>query len=161
MPKLARVAAAHAAKALLAATKASIQIRAGAREIGEALDARRSAAFLLHGVTGSGKTEVYLRSIRRAVAAGRQAIVLVPEIALTPQTVARFRGWFERVAVLHSALTDAERRRQWKEIRAGRADTGLRPSRGSRLRGGLGFAHRRRLPEGAGVAGPVIDLDGR
>jgi primosomal protein N' (replication factor Y) len=95
--------------------------------IGAALDARRSAAFLLHGVTGSGKTEVYLRSIRRAVEAGRQAIVLVPEIALTPQTVARFRGWFERVAVLHSALTDAERRRQWKEIRAGRADVVIGP----------------------------------
>ncbi|MCE9638425.1 MAG: primosomal protein N' [Planctomycetes bacterium] len=95
--------------------------------IGAAIDAQRPETFLLHGVTGSGKTEVYLRSIRRAVAAGRQAIVLVPEIALTPQTVARFRGWFERVAVLHSALTDAERRRQWRDIRAGRADVVIGP----------------------------------
>ncbi|MCG3133039.1 MAG: Primosomal protein N' [Planctomycetes bacterium] len=92
-----------------------------------ALDRGASAGFLLHGVTGSGKTEIYLRGIRRAVDAGRQAIVLVPEIALTPQTVARFRGWFPRVAVLHSALTDAERRRQWKEIRAGRADVVIGP----------------------------------
>lgn len=96
-------------------------------EIGRALDAGVSRTFLLQGVTGSGKTEVYLRAIRRVVEAGRQAIVLVPEIALTPQTVARFRGWFARVAVLHSALTEAERRRQWKDIRAGRADVVIGP----------------------------------
>ncbi len=95
--------------------------------IDAAIDARRYEGFLLHGVTGSGKTEVYLRAIDRAIRAGRQAIVLVPEIALTPQTVARFRGWFPRVAVLHSALTDAERRRQWKEIRAGKADVVIGP----------------------------------
>ena len=77
--------------------------------------------FLLHGVTGSGKTEVYLRAIRDAVDRGRQAIVLVPEISLTPQTVARFRARFERVAVLHSHLTDAERRGYWEEIRDGNA----------------------------------------
>jgi primosomal protein N' (replication factor Y) len=92
-----------------------------------ALAAGRSRTLLLHGVTGSGKTEVYLRAIRECVAGGRQAIVLVPEIALTPQTVARFRGWFERVAVLHSALTDAERRRQWRSIRAGQADVVIGP----------------------------------
>ncbi len=92
-----------------------------------AVAAERHATFLLFGVTGSGKTEVYLRSIRAAVDAGRQAVVLVPEIALTPQTVARFRGWFERVAVLHSALTDAERRRQWRRIRAGEADVVVGP----------------------------------
>lgn len=100
---------------------------AALERIAAAIDRGAHEAFLLHGVTGSGKTEVYLRGIRRAVDAGRQAIVLVPEIALTPQTVARFRGWFPRVAVLHSALTDAERRRQWKEIRAGRADVVIGP----------------------------------
>jgi len=78
--------------------------------------------FLLFGVTGSGKTEVYLRAIREVVAQGRQAIVLVPEIALTPQTVARFRHRFDRVAVLHSRLTDAERYSQWRTIRSGAAD---------------------------------------
>ena len=95
--------------------------------IREPLVSRRHAGFLLHGVTSSGKTEVYLRAIRAVVDAGRQAIVLVPEISLTPQTVARFRGWFERVAVLHSALTDAERRRQWHDIREGRADVVIGP----------------------------------
>jgi primosomal protein N' (replication factor Y) len=95
--------------------------------VSAALASGRSRTLLLHGVTGSGKTEVYLRAIRECVAGGRQAIVLVPEIALTPQTVARFRGWFERVAVLHSALTDAERRRQWRSIRAGAADVVIGP----------------------------------
>ena len=77
---------------------------------------------LLHGVTGSGKTEVYLQALAAVVAEGRQGIVLVPEIALTPQTVRRFRERFERVAVLHSRLTDAERHDQWRRIRRGEAD---------------------------------------
>lgn len=88
----------------------------------DALENRRATTFLVHGATGSGKTEVYLRSIEAVVSAGRQAIVLVPEISLTPQTVSRFRERFERVAVLHSHLTDADRREQWREIRAGKAD---------------------------------------
>ena len=75
--------------------------------------------FLLHGVTGSGKTEVYLGAIDRVVAQGREAIVLVPEISLTPQTIRRFRRRFERVAVLHSHMTDAERHRHWRAIAAG------------------------------------------
>jgi len=68
--------------------------------------------FLLHGVTGSGKTEVYLRALGRVLESGKSALVLVPEIALTPQTVERFRSRFDAagVAVLHSHLTDAERR---------------------------------------------------
>ena len=78
--------------------------------------------YLLHGVTGSGKTEVYLQALRHVVDAGRQGIVLVPEIALTPQTVRRFRERFERVAVLHSHLTDAERAHEWRRIRAGEAE---------------------------------------
>jgi len=76
-------------------------------------------AFLLHGVTGSGKTEVYLSAIERVVARGREAIVLVPEISLTPQTIRRFRRRFDRVAVLHSHLSDGERHRHWRSIAAG------------------------------------------
>src|SRR5258708_307944 len=78
---------------------------------------------LLHGVTGSGKTEVYLAAIAAALAAGRQAVALVPEISLTPQTVRRFAGRFPgRVALVHSGLTDAERAAQWRRIRDGEAD---------------------------------------
>jgi primosomal protein N' (replication factor Y) len=75
--------------------------------------------FLLHGVTGSGKTEVYIRAIQEVVSYGRQAIVLVPEISLTPQTIRRFRSRFPSVAVLHSHLSDAERHRHWQQIAAG------------------------------------------
>jgi primosomal protein N' (replication factor Y) len=95
--------------------------------VADAVAAARFAPFLLLGVTGSGKTEVYLRGIAEAVARGRQAIVLVPEIALTPQTVRRFRARFERVAVLHSGLTDAERSRAWRRIRAGEVDVVVGP----------------------------------
>ena len=75
--------------------------------------------LLLHGVTGSGKTEVYIRAIREVVSYGRQAIVLVPEISLTPQTIRRFRNRFQSVAVLHSHMTDAERHWQWQQIAGG------------------------------------------
>ena len=84
-----------------------------------------SGAFsvnLLFGVTGSGKTEIYLRCIEQVVQAGRQAIVLVPEIALTPQTVRRFTSRFERVAVLHSGLTASQRHRFWQQCASGQAD---------------------------------------
>ncbi len=84
--------------------------------------------FLLHGVTGSGKTEVYLRAIREAHAQGRRSILLVPEITLTPQTVSRLRGRFGgRAAVFHSRLTDAERRRIWHNARSGEYDVVLGP----------------------------------
>ncbi len=85
-------------------------------------EAEGFAPFLLHGVTGSGKTEVYLRAIAARVEAGKKAVVLVPEIALTPQTVDRFRARFDRVAVLHSALTPRQRSRAWLAIRRGEVD---------------------------------------
>jgi primosomal protein N' (replication factor Y) len=75
--------------------------------------------FLMHGITGSGKTEVYIRAIQKVVEFGRQAIVLVPEISLTPQTRQRFRARFDHVAVLHSHLTSAQRAWHWQQIAAG------------------------------------------
>ena len=79
--------------------------------------------FLLHGITGSGKTEIYLRAIEKVLEQGRRALVLVPEIALTPQLVARFRSRFDAgravLAVLHSGLSDGERYDAWRAIAAG------------------------------------------
>ena len=83
--------------------------------------------LLLHGVTGSGKTEVYLRAIRDVVDEGRQAIVLVPEISLTPQTLRRFKARFDRLAVLHSHLTPGQRYEQWRTIHRGEADIVIGP----------------------------------
>ena len=85
-------------------------------QIVDVVESRKPRTLLVHGVTGSGKTEVYIQAIQHAVELGRQAIVLVPEISLTPQTVERFRSRFGRVAVLHSHLTDAERHRYWRDI---------------------------------------------
>ena len=80
----------------------------------------RHESFLLHGVTGSGKTEIYLRLVADALALGRSALVLVPEISLTHQMVSRLRARFaERVAVLHSGLTRGERIAQWSQLRSG------------------------------------------
>jgi len=84
-----------------------------------ALEGNTFNTFLIHGVTGSGKTEVYLSAIEKVVARGREAIVLVPEISLTPQTIRRFKRRFPRVAVLHSHLSDAERHRHWQSIASG------------------------------------------
>ena len=81
---------------------------------------RTAEAFLLHGVTGSGKTEVYLRAIAEALRSGRQALVLVPEITLTHQIVARLRARFgDALSVLHSGLRGGERLEQWERLRAG------------------------------------------
>ncbi|MFN0008602.1 MAG: primosomal protein N' [Planctomycetota bacterium] len=87
--------------------------------IGSAVQTREHRTFLLQGVTGSGKTEVYLRAIEKALELGRGAIVLVPEIALTPQTVGWFRSRFGEVAVLHSRMTDAQRRESWLRVQRG------------------------------------------
>lgn len=85
--------------------------------IRDAVLSQRQRVFLLHGVTGSGKTEVYLQSIQTCLDQGREAIVLVPEIALTPQMVERFKGRFgNRVAVLHSRLSHGERYDEWRKI---------------------------------------------
>ena len=91
-----------------------------------AVDAGTFHPFLLHGVTGSGKTEVYLQVIEHALAAGRTALVLVPEIALTPQLAALFIARFgERVAIFHSGLTAASRREEWERVARGEAAIGL------------------------------------
>ncbi len=98
--------------------------QAGALDVlGQALQQGDFAAFLLHGVTGSGKTEVYLQLAARVLAEGGTALLLVPEIGLTPQFLARFRARFgERtVAVLHSGLTERERFDEWLRIRSGEA----------------------------------------
>jgi primosomal protein N' (replication factor Y) (superfamily II helicase) len=105
--------------------KAAMQAAAPAVPGGPAPSA--PAAFLLHGVTGSGKTEVYLQAIAHALESGKGAIVLVPEISLTPQTVERFKARFSSgplqtlVAVLHSHLSTGERHDEWHKIRQGRA----------------------------------------
>ena len=95
-------------------------------KITDALAAPETAKpILLHGVTGSGKTEIYLQAIRTALERGKSAIVLVPEISLTPQTVERFKSRFaemhEVVAVLHSHLSEGERHDEWHKIHSGRA----------------------------------------
>jgi primosomal protein N' (replication factor Y) len=78
-------------------------------------------AFLLDGVTGSGKTEIYLRAIEEVIAQGKEALILVPEISLTPQTIQRFRGRCGEVAVLHSHLGNAERGGHWRRVAMGQA----------------------------------------
>ena len=88
----------------------------------------RAPIFLLHGVTGSGKTEVYMQAMTEVLGKGKSVIVLVPEISLTPQAASRFVGRFgERVALLHSRLSDGERYDQWHRIRKGEADIVIGP----------------------------------
>ncbi|MCL6603553.1 MAG: primosomal protein N' [Paenibacillus sp.] len=90
--------------------------------IASTVDTQQHEVFLLHGVTGSGKTEIYLQCIQRCMDQGRQAVVLVPEISLTPQMVERFKGRFgSGVAVMHSRLSVGERYDEWRKIREGKA----------------------------------------
>jgi len=90
------------------------------KPIVDAIRQSRSETFLLHGVTGSGKTEIYLRAVDEALRAGRQALVMVPEISLTHQILARLRGRFgDELAVLHSGLRPGERLEQWERLHAG------------------------------------------
>ncbi len=92
------------------------------QEIRSAIEAREFRPYLLQGVTGSGKTEIYLRAIDAALALGRGAMLLVPEIGLTPAMAGQFFDRFgDRVAILHSAFNDAERADQWRRIRTGAA----------------------------------------
>jgi primosomal protein N' (replication factor Y) (superfamily II helicase) len=89
-------------------------------------DGESGRVILLHGITGSGKTEVYLQALAAAIAEGKRGIVLVPEIALTPQAMARYAGRFPgRVALLHSGLSEVERLDEWRRIRAGAVDVVL------------------------------------
>jgi primosomal protein N' (replication factor Y) len=94
--------------------------------IAAVIESGEPRTMLLHGVTGSGKTEVYLQSIQHSLERGKQAIVLVPEIALTPQMVERFKGRFgDAVAVLHSRLSNGERYDEWRRIRSGKVQVAI------------------------------------
>ncbi|MCH2201750.1 MAG: primosomal protein N' [Fuerstiella sp.] len=100
----------------------NLQQQACLTAIHKAIEAQQHQTILLHGVTGSGKTEVYIQAIREIVRYGRQAIVLVPEISLTPQTIRRFGSRFQSVAVLHSHMSDSERHWQWQQIAQGNVE---------------------------------------
>ncbi|PSQ75000.1 MAG: primosomal protein N', partial [Bacteroidetes bacterium QH_9_64_21] len=96
--------------------------------ITDAVEDRRYGTFLLHGITGSGKTEVYIRALKAVRDRGRTGIILVPEIALTPQTVQRFRAHFEgEIAVLHSQMSMGERYDAWQRLRTGDATIAIGP----------------------------------
>jgi len=96
--------------------------------VAEVIDDRSYGAFLLHGITGSGKTEVYIRALKRVREHGRSGIILVPEIALTPQTVQRFRSHFgDGIAVLHSQMNVGERYDAWRRLRTGDASIAIGP----------------------------------
>jgi primosomal protein N' (replication factor Y) (superfamily II helicase) len=114
----------HSPVAESAAHEANPEQKAALKMIDEEIASPKPRVVLLHGVTGSGKTEVYLQAIHQVLANGKSALVLVPEIALTPQTVEHFRARFVGqkvgVAVLHSHLSPGERHDQWQHIRSGR-----------------------------------------
>lgn len=91
-------------------------------DIMRCLEERKHEVFLLHGITGSGKTEIYLQAVERVVSRGASAVILVPEISLTPQTVERFVSRFDRtVAVFHSRMLESARFAEWKRIKEGKA----------------------------------------
>ena len=118
----------HAGEQFVATSKLELNAEQASalKQIADALASPENPRpILVHGVTGSGKTEIYLQAIRAALDHGRSAIVLVPEISLTPQTVERFKGRFaearDAVAVLHSHLSGGERHDEWHKIHSGRA----------------------------------------
>jgi primosomal protein N' (replication factor Y) len=122
-----RIAASAAGDSMFPEDEHRPALTAGQQEAFEAVRASigrgEFARYLVYGVTGSGKTEVYLRCIEEVLAAGGRAIVLIPEISLVPQTTARFRRRFgERVAVIHSRLTGPQRASIWRDAAAGRVD---------------------------------------
>ena len=94
----------------------SVDQRIALGEIIKSLESLQHETILLHGITGSGKTEIYMQAIQRVIAYGRQAIVLVPEISLTPQTRTQFKDRFGDVALLHSHMSDSQRHFQWRRI---------------------------------------------
>ncbi len=100
----------------------SAEQKSAAEQINRAVELGEKQVFLLHGVTGSGKTEVYIACVRRTLELGKSAIVLVPEIALTPQMLGEFsRNFPGEIAVFHSGLSDGERFDEWRRLREGRA----------------------------------------
>jgi primosomal protein N' (replication factor Y) len=104
------------------------KLRAAIQDRHSPASSAESRHFLIHGVTGSGKTEIYLRAVAEVLSAKQQAIVLVPEISLTPQTVHRFGARFgQRVAIFHSALNIGERYDTWRRIRGGLVDVVIGP----------------------------------
>ena len=113
---------AHIARQPVEAIELNREQQAGLDQIVSQLDARKYSTFLLHGVTGSGKTEIYLRAMREAVARGLGALMLVPEISLTPVLSRRLRSNFgDAVAILHSSLSEGERTDEWRRIKQGDA----------------------------------------
>lgn len=102
--------------------------RSALEQITTAIEKGRFETFLLHGVTGSGKTEVYIAALKKVLAEGKTGIILVPEIALTPQTVRRFRSHFgDRIAVMHSRMSLGERYDAWRHLRDGRFSVVIGP----------------------------------
>jgi primosomal protein N' (replication factor Y) len=98
------------------------------QRVHQALERQEFKTFLLYGITGSGKTWVYIEAIRKALQMGKSVIVLVPEISLTPQTASRFRSYFgDEVRVLHSAMSDGEKFDAWQSLKQGRAKIALGP----------------------------------
>lgn len=97
-----------------------IELNSSQRRVYSSIESHPGEAYLIHGITGSGKTEIYLQLVEEMLSKGKDSIILVPEIALTPQTIDRFAGRFgNRVAILHSGLTQTERFDQWRRIKSG------------------------------------------
>jgi primosomal protein N' (replication factor Y) (superfamily II helicase) len=105
----------------------NVDQRQALQQVKAAVDSRQQQTILLHGITGSGKTEVYIQAIEYVIRFGLQAIVLVPEISLTPQTRARFQQRLGKIAVLHSHMTHVERHQQWQRIAAGEVSVVIGP----------------------------------